>query len=171
MGLALVHIVGPLALTGGIYYTVLILSRKWDARAESQIYLQISIALGIPASTLKKDEPTPEFIGHLSDRYSNDLLRNRVSDLWDATLLIWDLLTHLMLTAVAGFVLWGVATDDKEWANGMWFVPALFLACKCVEAAMVTMCWAITGRYPGEAKRWRKAIAETIVQREAMHFR
>lgn len=162
MGLAVVHIVAALALTGGLIYATLILSRTWGERADRQIHEQISIALGIPVSTLRRGEPTPEFIGHLSGRYSNDLLRNRLSDLWDTTLLVWDLLAHLMLIAVAGFFLWAVAADGREWAKGMWFVPAVFVACKCVEAAMNLMCLALTGRYPGEAKRWRKALAETI---------
>jgi hypothetical protein len=168
---AVFHIVGALALTGGLIYTTLILNRIWGERADGQIYEQISIALGIPASTLRRGELTPEFIGHLSSRYSNDLLRNRLSDLWDTTLLVWDLLAHLILIVVAIFVLWAVATDSREWAKGMWFVPAVFVACKCVEAAMNMVCVALTGRYPGEARRWRKWVAETIEQREAMPVR
>lgn len=99
---AVFHIVGSLALTGGLIYTTLILNRIWGERADRQIHEQISIALGIPASTLRKGELTPAFIGQLSSRYSNDLLRNRLSDLWDTTLLVWDLLAHLMLIAVVG---------------------------------------------------------------------
>lgn len=84
--------------------------------------------------------------------------------------MVWDLVAYLMLIAAAGFFMWAVAEDGRECATGMWFVPAVFVVCKLFEAAMNMICLALTGRHPGEAKRWRKALAETIERRSPMSF-
>ena len=158
----MVHVLGALALAGCLYYSSLILGSRWGERVEQRTYNDFSIALGVPVSALKRGEHAAEFVEHLSGRYSNDLLRNRLSDLWDTTLLVCDLLCHLVLVMAAGAVLWAIAVDGREWARGMWAVPAVFAAFKCIEAVMNAMCMALTGRYPGEAKRWRKALAAAI---------
>lgn len=162
MVFALVHIVGALALAGCLYYSTLILGSKWAERVERRTYDDFSIALGVPVSALKRGKHAAEFVGHLSERYSNDLLSNRLSDLWDTALLVYDLLCHLVLVVAAGALLWAIAVDGREWAKGMWAVPAVFVAFKCLEAVMTAMCMALTGRYPGEAKLWRKALASAI---------
>jgi hypothetical protein len=165
MGFALLHVTGGLALLAFLYWLILNLGSGWGERVKrNKNYEDFSMALRVPVNGLLRGQHTPELVQHLSGKYSSELLKNRLSDLWDKVLLVFDTLLHLGMIGGIGSILWQIDAKDPERAVEIWGVPAIFVFFKVIESATVVMCVLLTNRYPGEAKLWRKEVSKHIEQ-------
>ena len=127
-----------------------------------------SLALGIPASVLETDDSqVPMFIEYLAQRFSSELLSNRLSDLCGALRTAWGWLSSLIQFGTVVTVFWLMFTKGAETAVGMWIAPAVAMFFWLVSIAFSLTCLVLTGRYPGQAKGVRKVIAVAIEQRHA----
>jgi hypothetical protein len=171
MVMATVHVLGALAATIALGLLVLVIGAWEQERVQKRRLQDASIALGIPLSSLEQDEDhkdlIPRLIQYSSQRYSGELLRNRVSDLCALLRTVWGWLSTLLQVVIVVAVSWLMFSEGAQSAVAMWLVLAVALFFWLASVAFSFACLLLTGRYPGEAKMARKAIAAAIDQRAA----
>jgi len=118
--------------------------------------------LGVAVEELDNKEMAPKLIQLSSDRFSRELLRNRISDLCGAIRTVWGWLGSLLQLAVILGVAWYTFTDNLNTAVYAWFIVAISLIFWVTSVAFSLTCRLFTGRYPGEAKQARKSVAEFL---------
>lgn len=168
MGMALLHVVGALGVTFAFGVLVLVVVAWEQERVQKRRLQDASIALGVPLASLENDEDLlPRVIQYWSQRYSSELLRNRLSDLCGPLRTAWGWLSNLVQLGIIAGVGWSMYTEGLEGAVAMWSVPAVAIFFWLASVAFSFACLLLTGRYPGEAKMARKTIAAVIEQRSA----
>jgi hypothetical protein len=169
MAMAMVHVVGALGVTFAFGLLVLVIGAWEQERVQKRRLQDASIALGVPLASLDSDkddeELIPRLIQYSSQRYSSELLRNRVSDLCGPLRTAWAWLSTLLQVGIVVAVGWSMYTDGAQSAVAMWSVLAVAVLFWLGSVAFSFSCLLLTGRYPGEAKMARKLIASAIEQR------
>lgn len=168
MGMAIVHVVGALGLTFAFGLLVLVLGAWEQERVQKRRLQDASIALGVPLASLENDvELFSRIIQYSSQRYSSELLRNRVSDLCGPLRTAWGWLSTLVQVGIVAGVSWSMYTEGAQSAVLMWSVLAVSIFFWLASVVFSYACLLLTGRFPGEAKMSRKSIAAVIEQRNA----
>lgn len=162
MLIAVVHIVGAL-LVGIVFLVIALAYGNWLIRRSGTGEVQaIATQLGITVEEIEEPANLSRVISLASERFNNDRLSNRLSDLvgWLQAALDW--LVMLIQIATFAGIIWLTATDSPANAVYVWIVPTIsFLM--LVERALVTAtCRLLTGRYPGQAKVARNGLAEFL---------
>lgn len=166
MIMAIVHVVGALSLTSIFGLLAVFIGVSEQKRVQKRRLQDASIALGVPLSSVENDESLiPRLIQYSSQRYSNEMLRNRVSDLCGLLRSAWGLLGGLLQVGAVAGIGWYMYTDGAQNAVVMWSVLALAIFFWLSSVVFSFICLLLTGRYPGEAKMARKSIAAAIEQR------
>ena len=166
MALALAHVIGALAAL--IVFSLLtILLQGWEQSRVAKRRLQdASIALGVPVASIEGDESVfPRLLHYSSQRYSGELLRNRLSDLCGGLRTVWGWFSTLVQAGIIIGVSWAMYEHGSQEAPYMWSVLGAAVFCWFVSMVFSFSCLLLTGRYPGEAKAARKSITEFIEQR------
>ena len=168
MGLAIVHFVGAFGASAALAFFVIWLD-EWAQKRQKKRWLQgASLALGIPVSMLETEgSRVPGLLEYAAQRFSNELLSNRLSDLCGALRTVWDWLSGLLQVGIVVMVLWLMFTDGAKSAVGFWLAPVVALFFWLASAAFSLTCLVLTGSYPGQAKAARKEIAAAIERRHA----
>lgn len=168
MAMAIVHVVGALGMSLAFGILVLVIG-AWDQERVQKSRLQsASLALGVPLASIDNDEDLiPRLLQYSSQRYSSELLRNRVSDLCGALRMAWGWLSTLVQVGIVAGVSWSMYTEGAQNGVFMWSVLAVAIFFWLASVAFSFACLLLTGRYPGEAKMARKSIAAVIEQRNA----
>jgi hypothetical protein len=159
MMVAVLHVVGALVVTVGFWAVVFVLFEVLDKGRKKRFVQDISIALGVPESSLERPEIAPKLIEYMSTRFSSELFRNRLSDLCDTLIKAWHWVGFAIQVVTVGFVGLKLFTEGSEDAPVMWLVPVTAVFFTGAAATVALLCQALTGRYPGEAKRGRNALA------------
>jgi hypothetical protein len=168
VALAIVHVVGALGLTFAFGLLVLFIAAWEQERVQKRRLQDASIALGVSVASLENDEELiPRLLQYSSQRYSSELLRNRVSDLCGPLRTAWGWLSTIVQVCIVGGVCWSMYTEGAQSAVVMWSVLAAAIFFWLTSVAFSFACLVLTGRYPGEAKMARKSIAAVIEQRSA----
>jgi len=163
--IAIGHIVGSI-LAVLVLGFVTILIAAWEAqRNHKQVLEEASIKLGVAIADLDKEELTPELLQLSSERFSSELLRNRLSDLCGVIRTLWGWLSSLLQVAVLLGVVWYTMTEGLDKAVYAWFIVAISLFFWIASVVFSLVCRLLTGRYPGEAKQARKSVAEFLQHR------
>ncbi|MBI2783953.1 MAG: hypothetical protein HYX64_07750 [Gammaproteobacteria bacterium] len=115
MGLAVVHVAGALGVSFAFGLLVLFIG-AWDQKRVQKRRLQdASIALGVPHASLETDDSLdPQLLQYSSQRFSGELLRNRLSDLSGAVQTAWGWLSNLLQVGVVVAVSWAMFTEVKS---------------------------------------------------------
>jgi hypothetical protein len=172
MGLAIFHVVGALGASCAFGLLVLFVGAWEQKRVQKRRLQDASIALGVPAASLHTDESlVPRLLEYSSQRFSGELLRNRLSDLCGALRTAWGWLSALLQVGIVVAVGWAMVADGAQNAAYMWLVLAVAVFFWVASVAFSLLCVVLTGRYPGEAKAARKLIARAIEQRHAAEAR
>jgi hypothetical protein len=156
------HVVGAIAVSAALVWAAHKASEWWGDRVQDRCWDDFSLALGIPASVLKTKRPSEQFIRFLSERYSSEWFRNRLSDLVDHLLLIFELLCLLTQLVIVGVVSWDVFSRGASQAATIWVLPLIGAFSIFIQSIVVVLCMALFGRAPGEPKVWRKFVAQSI---------
>ena len=165
--IAIGHIVGS-QLAAAVVGWVTMLIAAWEVtRNQKHLLEEMSIQLGISVDDLEKEEMAPRIIQFSSERYSSELFRNRLSDLCGAIRTGWFWLSLFVQIGGLVGVVWYTFTDSLDTAVYSWLLVALSLLFWIVSVAFSLVCRLFTGRYPGEAKLARKAIADIVRNRRA----
>ena len=168
MAFAILHVVGALGATFAFGALLLVIGAWEQERVQKRRFQDAALALGVPVASLEIDEELiPRLIQYSSQRYSGELLRNRVSDLCGALRIAWGWLSTLVQLGIMAGVGWSMYTEGAENAVVMWSVLAVAIFFWLSSVAFSFTCLLLTGRYPGEAKMARKSIAAVIEQRNA----
>lgn len=168
MGMAIIHVVGALGASFAFAILTLVIGAWELERVQKRRVQDAAIALGVPVAALENDEEhAPRLIQYSSQRYSSELLRNRVSDLCGLIRTAWGWLSTIVQVGILAAVSWSIYTEGAESAALMWLVLAASIFFWLVSVAFSFTCLLLTGRYPSEAKFARKSIASIIEQRGA----
>lgn len=168
MGMAIIHVVGALGASFAFGILVVVIGAWEQERVQKRRFQDASIALGVPLAALENDEElVPSLIQYSSQRYSSELLRNRVSDLCGPLRTAWGWLSTIVQVGIVAGVGWSIYTEGAESAVMMWSVLAVSIFFWLASVAFSFTCLLLTGRYPSEAKLARKSIAAVIEQRGA----
>lgn len=167
MALALVHVVGALAVTFAFGLLVLWIGSWEQERVKLRRLQDASIALGVPMASLEKEELVPRLLEYSSARFSGELLRNRFSDLCGLARTAWGWIGSLLQVTIVVAVGWKMYESGLDNAVYMWSVLGVAFFFWVVSVGFSFTCLLLTGRYPGEANVARKAVAGLIEQRSA----
>jgi len=170
--LAIVHVVGALGLSAAFGLLVLFLAAWEQKRVQKRRLQDASIALGVPAALLETDDSLiPQLIQYSSQRFSGELLSNRLADLCGALRTGWGWLGALLQVGIIVGVGWAMFEEGAKNAAGMWLVLGVAVFFWVASVAFSLICLVLTGRYPGEAKATRKSLSGVIEQRHAAEAR
>lgn len=164
---AFAHIGGTVIVSMVLGFLLLALGGWWDTKIQKAADEEASIALGVSVAQLNDEELIPRIIQLSSERYSRELLKNRVSDLGGLVRAVWNGLGSLLSAGVLIAVIWYTITDGLNNAVFVWSTIGIFLFFSFVSVAFSLACRVITGRYPGEASLARKKLAEFLKNRHA----
>jgi hypothetical protein len=168
MASAFLHVVGSLVAYLALGILGLFIAAWEQKRIEKRRLQDAAIALGVSVASLDTDESlVPRFVEYSSQRFSSELLRNRFSDLCGALRTVWGWAGTLLQIGVMLGVRWSMYSSGAANAVYMWLVFPVAILFWIVSAAFSFACLLLTGRYPGEARMARKAIAAFIEQRSA----
>jgi hypothetical protein len=165
--IAIAHIGGSIL---AIFLITLIFSfvLLWETeRNRKQLLEDIAAKHSVTVDDLNNEELTPNVLQFSSERYSSELLKNRLSDLCGVVRTIWGWFGALLQIAFLVGIGWVAFTEDLDKAVFAWFVVGIMLFFAFVSIAFSFVCRLLTGRYPGEAKQSRKANAEFLKARRA----
>jgi hypothetical protein len=168
VGLAVIHIVGALAASFAFGLLVFFVA-AWEGKRSLKHRMQnASIALNVPATLLETDESFgPRIVQYALQRYSDELLGNRLSDLCGTLRTAWFWLDKLLQVGIVVGVGWLMYVGGVGAAAYMWLLLAASVFFWLVSVGFSFACLVLTGRYPGEAKGARESIADSIEQRHA----
>lgn len=165
MLIAILHIVGAILGTVALWMFVLFVS-SWEMRRNNRAVMEdMSIRLGVAVEDLADESLSPRIIELTSERFSNDRFSNRFSDLCGSVRTIWDWLGSLFQIGVLIGVVWNTFTESLSNAIQAWWIVAIGLFFWIAGVLFALACRLLTGRYPGQAKKARKGIAEFLSTR------
>ena len=156
--LAIVHITGALITLLALGYAFILFNGWRQKKIHRQEQEDIAIQLGITVFELEKDAYSKKIIALLSNRFSNDYLKNRLSDLCGLVQTCWAWLSFLVQIGVLIVVIWTTFSDSLDNAIYAWLLLMIAIFFWIVEISFSLVCKLLTGRYPGQAKRSRKLI-------------
>jgi len=160
MFIALAHVAGTVvALTA--FGFLLIWLGQWEAeRNQKRVLQEIATKLALPISALEKEDHLPKLINVFFERYSNELLRNRLSDLCGVLRTLWGWVGALLQYGTVGYVLWAIFSEGPEIGPIAWFAVGIAVFFWITSVLFSFVCYVITGRFPGEARASRNALSK-----------
>lgn len=165
MLIAILHIAGATLATFAFGVIVLFIS-SWEIERNNKAELQdLAIKLSVAIEDLADEKLASRIMELTSERFSNDRLSNRLSDLCGLARTAWDWLGSLLQMGTFVGVVWFTITESLTNAIFAWWIVAIGLFFWIVGVLFALACRLLTGRYPGQAKMARKAIAEILSER------
>ena len=160
--IAIAHIAGSVIVV--ILISVIsVLISSWElARNQKIAAEEMSLMLGVKVEDLEKEELWPKILEVVSEKFSSELLRNRVSDFCGLIRMLWAWIGILIQVGVLLIVIWFTVTDSIENAAYAWFIVSISIIFGLISVAFSLICKLLTGRYPGQAKQARKEAAEWV---------
>lgn len=135
----------------------------WDGGRVHKLELEyFSIRLGMAVDDLveKEQQLAPEIFQMQAERFSDELFRNRLSDFAGIVRTGWMWLGTAIQVIVFCTVVFNAFAEGAHNAVFAWSVVAISIFFWVASYAFSWVCRILTGRYPGQAKAVRKAIAE-----------
>lgn len=168
--IAVGHIVGAVVVLVAFGIGAVLLA-GWESERNQKTALQeASLALGIRIDDLDKAQHQERIIQFAAERYSSELLRNRLSDLCGWIQTGWHWISNLLQAGILLGVIWYAVTEDLSNGVYAWLIIGVALFFWVFSVAFGYACQLLTGRFPGQARQSRKSLAEAIErQRVAEH--
>ena len=137
---------------------------KQNQRAETQ---EAAILLGVTVQDLENNEMSPLLMKYYSDRYSTELLRNRISDLFGTLI---GLSKWFILSIQIGYLVWlawYIFAVRMEHAVYVWGIVPIFMVYMLAIVLVSLSVRVATGRLPGEARAARQLVVKAYARRHA----
>ena len=165
MLIAILHIAGAIFGTIALGVIVFLIS-SWEIERNNRAVTQdLSIRLGVAVEDLSDEKLSPRIVELTSERFSNDRFSNRFSDLCGAVRTVWDWLGSLLQIGTLVGVVWMTVTESLTNAVHAWWIVAIGVFFWIAGVLFALLCRLLTGRYPGQAKKARKGMAEFLSAR------
>ncbi|MGE8184056.1 MULTISPECIES: hypothetical protein [unclassified Pseudomonas] len=165
MLIAILHIAGAIFGTIALGVIVFLIS-SWEIERNNRAVMQdLSIRLGVAVEDLSDEKLSPRIVELTSERFSNDRFSNRFSDLCGAVRTVWDWLGSLLQIGTLVGVVWMTVTESLTNAVHAWWIVAIGVFFWIAGVLFALLCRLLTGRYPGQAKKARKGMAEFLSAR------
>jgi hypothetical protein len=156
--IAIGHIAGAFFVLSLFEFGILWLSAYQSQKKQKLLLIEISSSLGVEIDDLNNEKLSPKVTGFLLERFSNEVFRNRLSDFFGSILTTWQGLGTVLYIIVFAYVVWTTLTEDFSNAIYAWLVIPIAIFFWLVSFLYSFLCWLITGRYPGQAKKIRKLL-------------
>ena len=161
------HILGALVVSLVLVFVSLWL-KAWDQeRIQKRRLRDVSLALGVPLAALDNEDLAPKILQYSSQRFSGELLRNRLADLCGVLCVVWVWSGSFVQLAIVAAVAWQIYESGPENAMFMWAVVAAGLFFWTCNVLFSLACLLATGRYPSEPRLARQSLAAYIEERNA----
>lgn len=160
---AIGHIVGA-AIAYCLVSAGLMLCGTWlRERHKQDLFVEAAFTLDVSVHDLRDPDECLDraFVRYLRARYASELLPNRLSDFLGPLVTLWGWIVSLVQIGIFVGAAWSVLSGDLPMAAIAWAAPVVQIAGSLVTLCASGLCKLITGRYAGEAKRMRKALAES----------
>ena len=160
--IAISHILGSfIAIV--IFGLVLIKVARWEVKWNlNEFKKEAALALGVPVEDINNEELVHDVIRFSAQKFSPELIQNRISDVCGAICRIWGWLSNTILLLIFVVVIWQTITDSTEFAVYAWYALGSTLAFSLVHFIFSLACKLITGRNPGQAKEARAFASEWV---------
>ncbi len=122
----------------------------------------MALALGVPEFKLNSPEMQSRVLQYLAERYSSDRFCNRLSDFFGTIASISFGLSYLAQFGVLVTAIWLVIDGDHSAATASWLSVVIFYLTYVWAFVFNFLCRLLTGRLPGEAKSYRKTLAQSL---------
>lgn len=165
MLIAILHIVGAILGTIAFWGIVLFVSSWEIERNKRAMQEDLAINLGVAVEDLTDEKLSSRIIEATYERFSNDHFSNRLSDLFGAVRTAWDWLGSLIQIGTLLGVVWCTITESVTNAIHAWWIVAIGVFFWIAGGLFALTCRLLTGRYPGQAKKARKVMAEFLSAR------
>jgi len=159
---ALLHIAGAAIATIVIGIGLNFAWKAFASRVEREAVEDAALALGVPASVISDEANRARLVQYSSSKFSSDLFRNRLSDSLEAVFKVWSWTAIAVQMVVALLVLYKTFFVDLSNAPYIWFIVPIELLSPAVGAVTNLLCRLFTGRYIGQARRARAALAQLL---------
>lgn len=156
--IAFAHIVGAVIVLFAFGMGYLLFANWVDENNRKATAQEASLALGIPVNEFEAAEHQERIIRFAAERFSSELLRNRLSDLCGWFRAGWDWLSNLLQAGVLLGVIWYTVTDDLSNSVYAWSIVAIAVFFSISSLLFSLVCKVLTGRYPGQARITRKML-------------
>lgn len=169
MLIAILHLVGAVVGTIALGVIVLFIS-SWESQRNNRVGLQeLAITMGVAVEDLADETHSSRIVALTSERFSNDRISNRLSDLCGIVQTAWGWFGWLLQIGTFITVVWLSFTESLSNAVYAWCVPAIGVFFFVTSVLFAMVCRLLTGRYPGQAKKVRKTLAVALsAQRKQM---
>ncbi len=164
MLIAFAHIIGSL-ISIAILTILINKFNVWKIlRIEAKMLESLSVELGIIITKDNFNDKGVEqkITQHLSDRFSDELIKNRIPDFIGTLLTIWIWIGEFVSFAILITTLWNSFSENSEYAIYAWFIVGVSILFWIVSVISSIVCKIITGRYPGQAKAARKELFDKL---------
>lgn len=163
--IAIGHIIGAIIVLVLFGVGTLMLAGWERGRNQKAAVQEASLALGIPVNNIDNAEHKEKIIQFAAERFSSELLRNRLSDLCGWIQTGWGWISNLLQVGILLGVIWYTVTDDLSNGVYAWSVIGVALFFWVVSVVFGYACKLLTGRFPGQARQARKSVAAAIEER------
>ena len=156
------HIVGVVVATWIVFCAQTVAIIWHFTRVDERNKAEITWKLGVSQREWEDNVETGVFDGKtrgfLSEKYSNELLSNRVSDFCGVLLKVCSNCVNVIEIIVFLVVLWQSISGKRDEIVMLWVVPVLAVVWWVVAVVFQLTCSVLTGRFPGEAKARREQL-------------
>ena len=170
MLVAIAHLFGALLAMIALGVVTLLVA-TWESKRNTKVeWVEIATRLGVAVESLEDESMTPRVIELISERFSNDRISNRFSDLCGILRTMWSWFGSLLQIATFLGVTWYTITESLSNAVFAWWIFGLGLFFWVIGILFSLSCRFLTGRYPGQAKQVRKAMAAFLRTQRQQSF-
>ena len=162
MVIAILHIVGALLVTLGLGVPALMFQTRLSARDDQRLMEECAMALGVDIDSLGAESVLPKVTKLSAERYSSELLRNRLSDLCGAIRKLWGWVGLLAQAVTIVGVAWFTLTEDLNNAPFAWFLVGVWVFFWITDLVFTYACKILTGRFPGQARMARERLVDHL---------
>ena len=160
--IAIAHILGTVIALSALGFPLLFVAAWESKRNDARVLQEIAAKLGVPVTRLEDESLRDRIIKICFERSSNELLRNRLSDLCGVIRTLWGWLGLLVQVGAIGGTIWYTATEDLDNAVYAWAAVGIAIFFCLASVAFSLVCYFLTGRFPGEAKLARKGLTQFL---------
>ena len=138
-------------------------------RYRQRLVEDFALRIGVSVEEVESDTYWPRCEQLLAERWSSELLGNRIADACGIVRTLWNCIDWLTTAGILAATVWFTAEENSN-ALFAWAAPAATVFFAATRMLFSSACRILTGRYPGEPSKGRAAVLGGHSQRFAAAF-